>query len=452
MIRSLLTLTFALTLAGAAAPEPPLLTLEEAVALAIESNPALAAESAAARTAAAAVREGRAARWPRLLASAGAGRTTDPVAVFGGLLRQERFAPRYFDPVFLNEPDPLTSYRASVSIEQALWAGGRIASRVEGAERAAESAVHILERARQELAFRVLDRYTAAVVARQAVAVRRGSLEAARESVRMAGDRFETGLVVESDVLQARLRQSEAEAVLAEAERDAAVAAASLNLELGRELDSPIALPDRLPEAIEAPELDGAANEVATEEVTLETEAALDRRPDLLAARAWVDAARAALGAARAGRLPEVGWGGSYAAETEEPSDSPGSHWSIGLGLTWTGFDGFATAARVEGAQARLEQAERLADHNRRAAELEVEAARRGLATARLRWRQAREAVALAERSAVIVQDRYREGMTTILELLEVESLLAGSRSRELQARRGVVMALGELDLALGRL
>ncbi|HUP42660.1 MAG TPA: TolC family protein, partial [Thermoanaerobaculia bacterium] len=226
-----LALTLCLAAAGGAAAQPPVLTLEEAVALAIESNPALAAESAAARAAAAAVREGRAARWPRLLVSTDAGRTTDPVAVFGGLLRQERFAPRHFDPVFLNEPDPLTSYRASVSIEQALWAGGRIASGVEGAERAAESAVHILERARQELAFRVLDRYTAAVVARQAVAVRRGSLEAARESVRLAGDRFETGLVVESDVLQARLRQSEAEAVLAEAERDAAVAAASLNLE-----------------------------------------------------------------------------------------------------------------------------------------------------------------------------------------------------------------------------
>jgi outer membrane protein TolC len=50
------------------------------------------------------------------------------------------------------------------------------------------------------------------VVARQAVAVRRGSLETALKSVRLARDRFETGLVVESDVLQARVRESEAEA------------------------------------------------------------------------------------------------------------------------------------------------------------------------------------------------------------------------------------------------
>jgi outer membrane protein TolC len=374
------------------------------------------------------------------------------VAVFGGLLRQERFAPRHFDPDFLNQPDPLTAFRASLSIEQALWAGGRIASGVAGAERAAESAGHLRERARQELVFRVLDRYTAAVVARQALAVSRANLETARGSVRLARDRFETGLVVESDLLQARVRESEAEAELAEAERDAAVSEAALNLELGRALETPIALPDRLPEAIAVPEPPAEANDVAIEELTLDAEGALDRRPDLLAARAGVEAARAAVDSARAGRLPELGWGGSYAAEAEDPSDSPGSHWSIGLGLAWTGFDGFATAARVEAARARLEQAERLAERARQAAALEVESARRGLATARLRWRHAREAVALAERSAVIVQDRYREGMTTVVELLEAESLLAGSRSRELRARRDLVMARGELDLALGRL
>ena len=452
MRRSFTLLALALCLAAGVAAQPPVLTLEEAVALALESNPILAAETAGARAAEAGAREGRAARWPRLRVSADAGRTTDPVAVFGGLLRQERFAARHFDPGFLNEPDPLTSYRASLSVEQALWSGGRIAAGLEGAERAAESAGHLRERARQELVFRVLDRFTAALVARQAVAVRRGSLETARESVRLARDRFETGLVVESDVLQARVRESEAEAELAEAERDAAVAAASLNLELGRDLETPLSLPDRLPGVLEGPELPAEGNDVAIEEVTLDAEGALDRRPDLLAARAGVEAARAALDGARAGRLPELGWGGSYAAEAEDPSDAPGSRWSVGLGLAWTGFDGFATAARVEAARARLEQAERLAEHTRRTAALELEAARRSLAAARLRWRVAREAVILAERSAVIVQDRYREGMTTVVELLEAESLLAGSRSRELRARRDLVMAEGELDLALGRL
>ncbi|HSL81422.1 MAG TPA: TolC family protein, partial [Thermoanaerobaculia bacterium] len=127
-------------LPAAAGAQEERLTLERAIVLALEGNPGLAAREAEARGAEAGVRERRAARWPTLEVTAGAARTTDPVAVFGGLLRQERFAERHFDPDFLNEPDPLTDYRGLVSVEQALWAGGGIAAGIEGAERAAEAA------------------------------------------------------------------------------------------------------------------------------------------------------------------------------------------------------------------------------------------------------------------------------------------------------------------------
>lgn len=429
-----------------AAAQDGVLTLEQAIAAALESNPALAAREAEVRAAEAGVRESRAARWPRLEVTADAGRTTDPVAVFGGLLRQERFAERHFDPDFLNEPDPLTNYRGLVSVAQPLWTGGGLAAGVEGSRREAEAAGLLGARARQELAFRVLDRYTGAVVAEQGVAVRRDSLEAAREAVRLTRDRFETGLVVESDLLQARVRESEAEAALAEAEAEAALGRAALNLEMGRDLDTPLALPERLPEIGEDPEAvvtPGALDALVAE--------AVERRPDLRAAVARVEAARAGLQAARAARLPSLGWRGSFEADAEDPADDPGSHWSVGLGLTWTGFDGFATGARIEAARAHLEQAEQLAEAARRGVALEVESALRRLEAASLRLRGAVEAVTLADRSAAIVRDRYREGLTTVVELLEAETLLAGSRTRELRARRDLAVARGRLELATGR-
>lgn len=430
-----------------AAAQDDLLTLEEAVAAALEHNPALAAREAEARAAEAGVRESRADRWPMVEVGAGAARTTDPVAVFGGLLRQERFAQRHFDPDFLNEPDPLTDYRGFLSVEQALWAGGGIAAGVEGARRDAEAAGLLRERARQELAFRVLDRYTGAVVAGQALGVRRDSLEAAREAVRLTRDRFETGLVVESDLLQARVRESEAEAALAEAEAEAALARAALNLEMGRELDTPLALPPTLADGL-PPRL--TEDRGPEEELDTLVARAVEARPDLRAAAARVAAARAGLDGARSGRLPRLGWSGSFQADAEDPSDDPGSHWSVGLGLTWTGFDGFATDARIDAARARLEQAGHQAEVARRGAALEVESALRRLEAARLRLREAGEAVTLAERSAAIVRDRYREGLTTVVELLEVETLLAGSRTRELQARRDLALVRGLLELATG--
>lgn len=420
---------------------PDLLTLERAVALALAENPGLAAERAATRVATGAVRERRAARWPVVEVGVEGRRTTNPVAVFGGLLSQERFREENFSVDSLNEPDPLTDLQTRITVAQPIWSFGRIAAGVEGAERRAGAASALLERARQELIFRVVERYTGAVASRRAVAVRRAALEAARESVGLTRDLFETGLVVESDLLQARVLESEARSALAEAESDAEVARAALNLELGLPLDAPA----RLPEDLGPPE---APADLPLPSLVEEAE---ELRPDLQAAREQVVAARATFRGARAERLPELGWSGAVEARAEDPTDDPGSNWTVGLGLRWTGFDGFATEARIDQARSRLEEAEHRAELARRGVALEVEAAHRDLETAELRWAEARDAVALAERSAEIVRDRYREGLTTVVELLDVETLVVGARTRELQARRELAVTRAALDLAVGR-
>lgn len=424
---------------SAGAAEAPVLTLDEAITIAVENNPALGAEDASARAAEQTARERRAGRWPTLEVGTDATRTTNPVMVFGQLLSQEEFAQRHFDPEFLNEPVPLNNVRGVLSVSQPLWTGGRIAAGIEGAERHARAATFGRARARDELAHRVVDRFTGAIVASQAVAVREESLDVARRNVELTRDLFETGLVVESDLLQARVRASEAEAAFAEAEQNAAVARAALNLELGRDLDTPV----RLPEGVEPPEPVEA-------ELAALVEQAVERRPDLEAARSRLEAARAGLEGAEGERYPELGWSGAYEAHSEEPFDDPGTNWTVGVGLRWTVFDGFATDARIGRARAEVDRAERMTELATRGVALEVESAWRGLEATRLRWQQARGAVELAERSAAIVRDRYKEGLTTVVELLEAESLATGSRVRELHARRDLVLARSQLELALG--
>jgi outer membrane protein TolC len=51
-----------------------------------------------------------------------------------------------------------------------------------------------------------------------------------------------------------------------------------------------------------------------------------------------------------------------------------------------------------------------------------------------------------------IVEDRYREGLTTLTELLDAETALTRARLRRLAARRDLFLARASLDLATGRL
>ena len=55
----------------------------------------------------------------------------------------------------------------------------------------------------------------------------------------------------------------------------------------------------------------------------------------------------------------------------------------------------------------------------------------------------------LGEEGLRIVSDRYREGLTTLVELLDAEASLTRARAREVAARRDVMVSRAALDLAL---
>jgi len=101
----------------ATAQERPV-TLREAVEAARSAGP----DVLAARSRAEAARQGRRAaaayRLPVVGLEAGALWSDDPVAAFGGRLRQGRFTQADFDPAGLNHPDALTDWSGAVG---AMW-------------------------------------------------------------------------------------------------------------------------------------------------------------------------------------------------------------------------------------------------------------------------------------------------------------------------------------------
>src|SRR4051812_35045230 len=69
---------------------------------------------------------------PSIRFDAGYVRTTDPIGVFGGALRQRSVTPANFDPARLNNPQALGNYQAAVILEQPLWNGDAWAGRRAG--------------------------------------------------------------------------------------------------------------------------------------------------------------------------------------------------------------------------------------------------------------------------------------------------------------------------------
>lgn len=437
---------FALGVLLAAVPsagedEAPVLTLERAIEIAEAGNHELRGADARLGAAAAGIDEARSHRLPRLDLTAGYQRSDDPVFVFGTLLRQESFTEENFATDRLNRPGALDDWNARISVLQPLWTGGRVARGEEAARLHHEATGDRRERLRQEVVSQVIDRYATAVLAERQREVAREALATAEAHVKLIRDLYQGGLVVESDLLLAQVRESEVREVVIRAESGVEVAGAALNLVLGRDLATPFSLPQTLEPGGEA-----------DADVDVLVALARERRPDLTAARRDLEAAAARVALARAGRRPEVGVQAWWETHAEDFFGNDGDNATFAVGIRVPLFDGFETRARVRRAQEESKEIGERAELLARGVALEVRRAHSELRAAGQRLEQAGLSVGLARRSLTIVEDRYKEGLVTLPALLDAETALTEARLRDVAARRDVLLARAGLDLAVGEL
>jgi outer membrane protein TolC len=387
--------------------------------------------------------EARAARLPNLSFSEHYSRTTNPSLVFSNLLGQERFTENNFDPDQLNNPDALNNFSTRLGLYQPLYAAGRISAAVETADLGYDAATHRRDRTRQEVAHHVIEAYSSAVVASRQLDVAQQSKATALANISLVEDLFEVGLVVESDLLQAQVRESEIEEMVVRSESASRVSLAALNLAMGIDLDRHWQL-DELE--------DVDSGDLAQIDIDQLVQEALDLRPDRRAALSETSMAEKKIDLAQSGWRPEIGLAGNVEANGEQILDFSGTNWSVFVLLDVNVFDGLATRRRVEQAKQEQKRASELSALLTDQIGLEIRQARSELGAASERREQATRSTSLAERSLTIVRDRYAEGLATLVELLEAETSLTRARAREVEAQRDLLVARATLELAVGRL
>ena len=142
----------------------------------------------------------------------------------------------------------------------------------------------------------------------------------------------------------------------------------------------------------------------------------------------------------------------AFEADRQQFINKGGANWLASIGLRWNLFNGLADKARIEESTHWLERAH--ADEQRvdSAVRLEVRRAWADLRAAQQRIEVAKAAVAEAEESLRITQNRYESGMSNVTDLLRNETAVLESRTRYLAAVHDQRIAATMLDLAAGRL
>lgn len=417
------------------------LSLKDAVRMALEKHPAVEASRAGEQAAGTRIRQARSGYLPKLNYSESWQRSNNPVFVFSSLLTQHQFTEQNFRIDTLNRPDALNNFQSQLIVDQVLYDAGQTGKAVKAANLAHGIASESKRRTDLDVIMNTTRAYYGAVLASENVKVAQESVKSAEADLQRAEAVRAAGMATDADVLSIRVHLAGMREQAIRAANDLEVARAALNEALGLPLDTRFDLSTPLaPAAPPAQEAAGFEKE------------AVEQRPEARQAELAEDLARTQLDTARSSLLPQVFFRGAFEADRQRFINRGGANWAAGVSLRWNLFNGFADKARIDEALLleRRAQAEKQRAVN--GIRLQVRKARLDLQSAGERIEVTRAAVAQAEESHRIIQNRYQNGLTTVTELLRSEAALLAARTRHLAAIHDQKIASAALLEAAGTL
>jgi outer membrane protein len=406
--------------AGSAQQAVRTVTLEEAIRLALERDPAAVSAEEAITRARADQLEARGAWLPSVTVNSSYSNSSNQ--------RFDQSTGRLVSQ----------SYSAQAQASYELFDGGRRLAELRSAGAALEAADAAYRAQRFQTVLATTEAFYTAAAASELVRAAAQRVERARQQLAFAETRLEVGTATRSDVLRAELELGRAELALVEAE----AAERDARLRLGRQVGI----------AGEVEPAGGALPETApprppVEELVAE---AIARSPAVVAAQASHEAARADRLAAYTAYLPSVRATAGYDwFAFQFPPDE--RSWSVRVFLSLPVFNGFQREATVSRAAAT----ERIAEARARDAALEArvaaEAAARQIEAAERRVAIARRGVELAREDLRVQEERYQIGNATILDLQASQVALTEAEIEWVRARQELGISVARLEAVLGR-
>lgn len=407
--------------AARAAP-PDALTLPVAIDIALRTNPLIRATTSGKELANAQAGEARAGRYPIVQLGETFARSNNPVFVFGSLLEQGRFGPQNFELNSLNSPDSLNNFRTSMLFRLPVFDQRQTSTRISQAEIGRQQADTQTEIVRQQIRLEVLKTYYGMLVARAKKDAADEAATLAEADVKRSRDMFDTGIVVQSDLLAAEVQLAEFRQQQIQSEGDMTIAQAALNTALGLAVDTPQKVAGELVEK--------SFHTVSQEE---SIRLAMEHRPELARARLNGQSAREGVRGARGEFLPRLEVFGGFGVSGRNLAGGS-SDYTVGASATLNIFDA-GRKSRLAQAQAAEDIAAANQEHLASQIRFEVVRAYQQYVSARERLKVASRVVEQAREALRIVQDRYKSGLTTITEVLRAETTFVRARMTLLSAR-----------------
>lgn len=430
---------------------PTVITLDQALAIAVAKSPILASARADEALAAAPLLLAQTALFPSVSgnvssarsyrqggsgsggsgSASGAGASASPSGGSGGV-----------------GSGWVTSNGISANLRQLIYDGGKVLAQIHQARENDVAAIATYRRAVQSVSFNVANAYYNALAAQRQTSIAVETVKLNQVQEQLVTAQYRAGAAARADIATAQLPVAQARLALIRAQGNELSANVQLANTMGLDANT-----DVKPQDDSAAFNTASVNSIAIPSYDAAIARAYMLRPDYEASQHAIDAARFALRAARLGYSPVLnGTASTGTASSDTTGGSFRNSSSVGVALSIPLFDQGITRAQTAQAQAGVDKALAQFDLTQQGIQLAVKQALIGLVTARAGIDQANAELIKAAEVLRSTQAQYRAGVTTLPLLLSAQvgytqaltdqaTALYGLR----QAEQSYLLAVGEL-------
>ena len=396
-------------------------TLQEALALAYQTNPSLLAQRANQRALDESIVQARAGLRPSLDVTVSA-----------------NYSRTYSDSLGNSESD---TGGVSLGLSQTLWSGGRIGHGISAAEATILAGREDLRDIEQTVLASVIQAYADVIRDTEILSIRESNLGVLQRQLEEASARFEVGEITRTDVAQSESRLAQSEADLANARAQLSVSRATYAAVVGQ------APGDLAP----MPVLPGIPTDFDNA-----LDVALLDNPGIRSAGYNLRAAEANVAAAKAEYMPSARLTASYGGSAGDLGNlndiADETRFQAGATISVPLFTGGLNRSRVAQALERANVAQINVEGERRSTLQAVSSAYAQSISARATLQAGEEAVRAATVAAEGVRQEAQVGLRTTLDVLNQELELRSAQVTLASARRNEYVAQANLLASMGRL
>jgi outer membrane protein len=336
-------------------------------------------------------------------------------------------------------------YNAGLSFSQNLFTGGRISGQNAVANSSRRTADIELTAQRAQLRLDVTQAYLDAALADRLVALAESSAVQTDNVLKQTQLARNVGNVSEFDLLRAQVSSANQRPIVILRQSDREVAYLRLKQLMNLPLDNPIQLTTVVDDPAATSAALNAAAALAGDTV------ATDRATVRQAAEA-IDAQRGLLKVAKSQRFPTLALTSQYGKVAFPLTGLPGSgdfrtNWTVAVGSQFPLFTGGRIKGEQMVAQANVREAQARYDQLREFAALDSRVTINNLLQSRAAWQASLGTAEQARRAYAIAEVRYKEGISTQIELTDARLLLEQAVANRALAARDLQVASVKLAL-----